>query len=117
MAALTQNIVVGTASASANHAPDLGKTVFVDGKIYKVVKATSTIATAASRGVVTAFSAGQPTWSVALPGYPTGNDVLFVPAGQTGSTGTTSIIAGDYFLAQVSGPATALPAAECLFDI
>lgn len=110
MASLTQSIPVGFASANAQHAADLGKTVFVDGKIFKLVKATSTITTAASRGLVTAFSSGAPTWSVALPSYPVANDVLFVPAGQVGSTGTTSLIAGDYFLAQVSGPATGLAA-------
>lgn len=108
MASLTQNVAIGTASTNPNLAADLGKTVFADGKYYKLVKATGTIATAASRGVVTAFSSGVPTWNVAFPAFATGNDLLFVPAGQVGSTGTTSLIAGDYFLAQVSGPGTGL---------
>jgi hypothetical protein len=110
MASLTQNIVAGTASASGNHAPDLGRIVFANGKIYRVCKAAATIANAASRGVQTAYSSGVPTWIVNLPSYNTVNDVMFVPAGQAGSTGTTSLISGDYFLAIVSGPATGIAA-------
>lgn len=110
MASLTQNVVVGTASANSAHAADLGKTVFADGKYYKLVKASATIATAASRGLQVAFTAGVPTWSVAIPSFTTANDIVFVPAGQVGSTNTTSLISGDYFLAQVSGPGTGIAA-------
>lgn len=104
MATLHAPITVGTASASATHAADLGKIVFVNGKVYVVAKSTSAIAAAGGKGVVTAFSAGVPTWNVALPADVTGESFGIIPAGQTGSTGTTGLVAGDYFMLQVSGP-------------
>lgn len=105
----TTPINVGTASAKSEHAADLGKLIFINGKGYRVCKVgTSAITTAAKKVVVSALDAsGQPTWVVALPGAQEyeGNYFLVVPAGQvgTGST-TTTLAAGDYFLAQVSGP-------------
>lgn len=115
MATLTAPITIGTASASATHAADLGKLILIDGKMYRVVKSTGALAAAAKKFVVSAVLAGQPTWSVALgtvavDAYKFKHRAL-VPAGQVGSTGTTGLVAGDYFLAQVSGPAQALCAA------
>lgn len=108
MATLHSPIKVGTASANAAHAADLGKLVFVDGKMYVVAKAASAIAAAAKKGVVTAFSAGVPTWVVDLPVDAIGESFGIIPAGQTGSTGTTGLVAGDYFMLQISGPFTGL---------
>lgn len=116
MATLTAPITVGTASANAAHAADLGKLVFVDGKMYRLCKASGAIATAAKKVLTSAVSAGAPTWLVSIDttagnGYKCRPRVL-VPAGQTGTgTTTTTLADGDYFLAQVSGPAQALCAA------
>lgn len=106
MASLTQSIPVGYASASANHAADLGKTVFVDGKTYRLVKANAAIATAANKVLVrTAGTAG--TWTVNTT--TSANSALVagvVPPGQVGSDGSTGLLSGDYFLIQVGGEAT-----------
>lgn len=100
-------IQVGTASANAAHAADLGKLVLQGGKWYRVVKAEGAIAAAAKKVVATLLSSGAPTWVVDLAGT-TGASVLtpagVVPEGQVGSTGGTGLVAGDYFLVQVSGP-------------
>jgi hypothetical protein len=103
-----QPIKVGTASANAAHAADLGKLIVSDGKMYLVVKAAATIAEAASRGVAIGKTLGVPNWTVNFPADATGRDIGLVPAGQVGSTGTTSLVSGDYFLLQISGPGTAL---------
>jgi hypothetical protein len=108
MATLHAPITVGTASASATHAADLGKIVFVNGKIYVVAKANAAIAAAAKKGVVTAITAGVPTWVVDLPTDAVGEAFGIIPSGQTGSTGGTGLVAGDYFMLQVSGPFTGL---------
>lgn len=110
MSSNTASIVIGTASTNASHAADLGKLIFIEGKGYKLCKAAATIATAAGRGLVTAFSSGLPTWNVDLAAAAVTDHVVFVPENQVGSTGTTSLISGDYFYAQVSGPAYLLAA-------
>lgn len=81
-----------------------------DGKIYRLCQVgASDITTAAGRGVVTAYSAGAPTWVVSLAGAPTTQDLVMIPAGQTGSGSTsTTLVAGDYFFALVLGPSTGL---------
>lgn len=115
MATLTAPITIGTASANPSHAADLGKLILIDGKMYRVCKSTGALAAAAKKVLVSAVSSGAPTWNVALG--TTAVDAykfkfrVVVPASQTGSTGTTGLVAGDYFLAQVSGPAQALCAA------
>lgn len=100
MGSLTAPIAVGTASTNAVHANDLGKLVLLDGKAYRVCYNTATLANAAGRGLVTARTSGVATWNVALSTNTSGTteDLVFVPDGQVGSTGTTSLIAGDYFL-------------------
>ncbi len=112
MANLTAPITVGTASANAVHAADLGKITWLNGAAYRVCKNTTLLALAASKGLVTAFTAGVPTWNVDLAGAGGYTDfgLVFVPAGQVGSSNTTSLLAGDYFMGQVSGPATFLAA-------
>lgn len=82
-----------------------------DGKMYRLCKNSADITAAASKGVVTAFTAGVPTWVTALPSAATTQDVVFIPAGQTGSGLTsTTLLANDYFWGQVSGPAVFLAA-------
>lgn len=104
MAANTLSIRVGTASSNACHAKDLGKTTVLDGITYRIVKASATLATAAKKVVIDTLSAGVKQNSVAFT--TTAQDYLVagvVPAGQVGSTGTTSIISGDYFPLIVGG--------------
>ncbi len=104
MSANTLNLVIGTASARAEYAADLGKTVTVNGKRYRLVKAAATIASASGMALVSAQSGGLPTFSVNTS--TTANDptiIGIVPVGQVGSTGTTSIQSGDYFYVQVAG--------------
>lgn len=101
-------ITIGTASANAAHAADLGKLVTVNGKTYRLVKANAAISAAANKVLArTAGTAG--TWTVDTT--TTANNALVagvVPAGQTGSTGTTGLVSGDYFYIQVAGEATPL---------
>lgn len=108
MSILHAPITPGTASANAAHKADLGKVVFANGKIYVVAKLVTTLADAGGRGVVTEFVSGAPTWNVDLPASAQGYGFGVIPKGQKGSTGTTSLLAGDYFLLQVSGPCTIL---------
>ena len=99
----------GTASTASDLAGMLGQVVETEGglKKYRLVQAEAAIAAAASLLVSTTLSSGVPTWVVDLPGT-TGASVStpvgVIPAGQKGSTGTTGLIAGDYFLVQISGP-------------
>lgn len=108
MSILHAPIAPGTASANAAHKADLGKVVFANGKIYVVAKLVTTLADAGGRGVVTEFVSGAPTWNVDLPANAQGYGFGVIPKGQKGSTHTTSLIAGDYFLLQISGPCTIL---------
>ena len=108
MSILHAPIAVGTASANAAHKADLGRVVFANGKIYVVAKNTTLLADAGGRGVVSAITSGAPTWNVALPADPQGYAFGVIPKVQKGSTGTTSLLAGDYFLLQISGPCTIL---------
>lgn len=116
MATLTAPITVGTASASPFHAADLGKIVFVGGRIFRVCKATSAIASAAKKFVVSARTAGVPTWNVAIDttaagAYKGNKTYVQIPVGQVGSDGSTGLLANDYFLGQVSGPTTFIASA------
>lgn len=105
---------IGTAIASAKgtaYASMLGtRWTTPDGKIYRLCQVgASDITTAAGRGVVTAYSAGVPSWIVSFAGAVTTQDIVVIPAGQTGSGATsTTLVAGDYFFALVQGPATLL---------
>ena len=108
MSILHAPITAGTASANAAHKADLGKVVFANGKIYVVAKLVTTLADAGGRGVITELVAGVPTWNVDLPANAQGFGFGVIPKGQKGSTGTSSLLAGDYFLLQISGPCTIL---------
>lgn len=105
-----QPIRVGTASASALHAADLGKTIFVDGAGYRLVRASANITTAANKVVIYADSAAQTVNVTTTAVSPAVAGVI--PAGQVGSTGTTTILSGDYFYVQVSGIATPIVTAS-----
>jgi hypothetical protein len=97
-------IAIGSASARAEHKADLGKTITVEGKTYRLVKAGAAIAAASGMLLVTALSGGLPTYAVNTS--VTAKDPLIVgvvPIGQVGSTGTTGLVSGDYFYIQVSG--------------
>ncbi len=112
MSANTVPIRIGTASARAEHAKDLGKLYFIDGKGFRVVKMSASLAAAATKVIVSAVSAGAFTWACTTSttaGDPT--VVGVIPAGQTGSTGTTGLLLGDYLMVQVSGLCDALTAA------
>jgi hypothetical protein len=103
-------IAVGKASANALNKANLGKMIISNGKMYVLCKNTTLLAAAAKKGLVSAFSAGVPTWNVDLPADATGAPFVIIPAGQVGSDGSTSLLAGDYFLGQISGPFTGLSA-------
>lgn len=104
---------VATATTDANLAGDLGKLYFANGKIYRLVKAGATITVAATKTLVTALSSGAPTWSVNTTTTANLHTVAgVVPEGQVGTGATsTTLVSGDYFLIQVSGPAKVIAAA------
>lgn len=105
MSTFVSALKIGTASASAVHAADLGKIIVQEGKTYRMCKATGAVATAGARVLKTALTLGVPTWYVDFPTAAVIDNLhVVVPSGQTGSTGTTGLVAGDYFYAQVSGP-------------
>lgn len=104
MAAYGLPINPGTASSNACHKSDLGKSWVVGGITYRMLKAGATIATASKKVVIHALTTGQATFSVDTT--TTASSYLVagvIPSGQVGSTGTTSLISGDYFLAIVGG--------------
>ena len=105
-----QPIRVGTAAVSANHAADLGKTIFVDGAGYRLVRAAAAISTAANKVCIYTDSATQ-TVNVTTSAVAVGVAGV-IPAGQIGSTGTTTINSGDYFFIQVAGISTPIVTAS-----
>jgi hypothetical protein len=98
---------VGTASAATDLANQLGNVFHAaDGKSYRLVKASAAMAACASLAVATEVSSGAPTWVVNFPGQSGASiyaPVGIIPVGQVGSTGTTGLLAGDYFLVQIGG--------------
>jgi hypothetical protein len=101
----------GTASTATDLANHLGDKVEYNNQTYRLVKAGAAVAAAAKLVVSTALTSNVPTWVVNVPGgtgYSVSTPVGVVPTGQKGSTGTTGLISGDYFLAQISGVATTI---------
>ena len=98
----------GEASSYSGNAANLGKMIISNGKIYVLAKNVTALADAAGRGVVTAFVAGVPSWNVSLPADVQGFGFGIIPSNQKGSDGTTTLGANDYFLLQLSGPASGL---------
>ncbi len=104
MSATTPPLAIGTASGSAALKKDLGKVYWVNGRAVRLVRQVLALSAAASKVIVSAATAGAPTWQMATS--TSANDANpggVIPAGQTGSTGTTGLIAGDYLLVYVSG--------------
>lgn len=113
MASTHPPIGVNVVSSDSALSGDLGNVYTVGGKAYRLVKAAADIAAAAKKVLVTAMSSGVPTWAVNTT--TTANDshvVGIVPSGiDAGTTTSGTIDSGEYFLVQVSGPATAIAAA------
>jgi len=83
---------------------DLGNVEWSDGVAYRLVKAAAEITSPAGKILVTAATAGVPTWNVNTT--TTASNVLVagvVPAGIT-----ATIASGSYFYIQVSGAADML---------
>lgn len=99
-------IPVGQASAATDLAFHLGQRYQKpSGEMYVLCKAANAIATCASKVLVTAVSSGVPTYVVDTTTTAASALVIgVVPAGQTGSTGTTGLLSGDYFWVQIGGP-------------
>ena len=100
-------LAIGRASADARLAADLGKVYWFNGRAYRLCRAAAAISAAASKVVVTAVSSGVRTW-VANTTTTANNSLVagVIPAGQTGSDGSTGLLANDYFLVVCSGDAT-----------
>lgn len=115
---LTPKFPVGTASASTLNAADLGKIYWQNGRGYRLLKATNAIAACARKVVVSAVSGGAFTWSCDVS--TTANDTTvaaIIPSNQVGSSGTTGLLAGDYFYGQVSGITTGISAAAIAANV
>jgi hypothetical protein len=109
MSANTAPIPVGAASAKAAHKKDIGKLYVLGGKMFRLSKMGTALAAAEKKVLVTGVTAGVPTNTVDTT--TSAANVLVagvVPEGQKGSDGSTGLLAGDYFLLQVSGPAKLL---------
>lgn len=102
-------MAVGVADSASQWATFLGKTFESNGNVYRLVKASSSISAAANKVLVTTISSHAPSWTVTTT---TSADSALVagvvPAGQTGSDGTSALASGDYFLIQVAGVCTPL---------
>ena len=103
---------VGFAASATDLANQLGNIYeAANGKVYRLCKAAAAIAAAEGKVLVSAVHAttGERTWVVNVT--TTANDPLIagvVPEDQVGSSGTTGLLADDYFLLQVAGDAQAL---------
>ena len=95
---------VVTADSAGFPSSDLGDIQISEGVAYRLVQAAAGITSPAGKILVTAATAGVPTWAVNTT--TTASDVLVagvVPAGLT-----ATIASGSYFYLQVSGPADML---------
>lgn len=103
-------LAVGVADSATQWSTFLGKLFEVNGNIYRMVKASANISSAANKVLVLpAISSHATAWTVNTT--TTANSQLVagvVPSGQTGSDGSTGLVSGDYFLIQVGGIATPL---------
>lgn len=104
MSSIGLPLPIGTASSSTKLNADLGKVYWAAGEAYRLCRSLSAITAAASRVVVSAVTAGTRTWSVSTTTVALNSLVAgVIPVGQLGSNGSTGLLAGDYFLAVVSG--------------
>lgn len=96
----------GAASSSVPgvHHADLGKLVVVNGNTYRLVRANAAISAAANKVVIRTAATANTVNTTTTANSPLVAGVI--PAGQTGSDGSTGLLAGDYFYVQVGGIAT-----------
>jgi hypothetical protein len=109
---------VGTATTKVD-ASLVGQEFASGDKKYRLVKMVHAAAACAKLVCSHVMSAGVPTWTVEIAGTnsTTLNQIAgVIPVGQTGSTGTTGLIAGDYFLIQTAGTASCICASSVAID-
>ena len=97
-------VVLGRADNATELANSLGRVYEIGGKLFRLVRMSASLSAAATKVIVTAVSAGAPTWLCTTT--TTANDWLaagVIPTGQKGSDGTTALASGDYLLIQISG--------------
>lgn len=105
---------VGTATTKVD-AGLIGQDFSVGQKRYRLVKVVHAIATCTKLVCSKVMSAGADTFTVELAGTNSTslNDIAgVIPSGQIGSSGTTGLLAGDYFLIQIGGEATCICASS-----
>ena len=99
-------IPVGTATQFAgNVAGLLGQELYIGGKCYRLCKAANAIASAAGKVLVSAITAGTDYSYVVDTTTTAANGLVLgvVVQGQTGSDGSTGLLANDYFWLQTKG--------------
>lgn len=112
LSGLPTPLPIGTAeAANDSYNAKLGKIYEVNGKMYILVKAASAITAAAGKAQTLQFTLGVPSGTVDFPVAGAPDFLVAIPAGQTGSSGSTSIAASDVFLAKIFGAHTAMIAA------
>jgi len=96
---------IGTATTSGNASGLLGQEIYIGGITYRLVKAANAIATAAGKVLVTAITAGVGPSYVVDTTTTAANGLVMgvVVQGQTGSDGSTGLLAGDLFWLQTKG--------------
>ena len=103
---------IGKTSSSSQLAADVGKVYLAGGKLYRLVKFTSAITDPESKVVVTAFSAGVPTWSVDT----TTTGASAAVAGVIPASLTTDIAASAYGLILIKGAGSVLSSTTAVTD-
>lgn len=118
MASSIGSLAPGQVSTNSDLESDLGNVYFLGNKAYRLVKAAADIASAENKILTTALSSGVPTWSVNTSTTAADAHVAgIVPSGiDTISSTAGQLDEGDYFLLQVSGPATAIAAGTGIAD-
>lgn len=111
-ASLLAPLKVGEKSSATDLAGSLGALYEIDGKLYRLVKFTSAITDPENKVVITAFSAGAPTWNVDTTTTATSAAV----AGVVPSSLTDDIAASDYALVLVKGAGTVASGTTAIVD-
>lgn len=110
MASPISQIKPGEYSTNSQLAGDLGKTVVLNGREYRLCKTAAAIATAGGMPVTTAFSAGVPTWVVNINTVLNTADVVGgIPVADTTAMvnyidSTITVPISAYLLVQYYGP-------------
>jgi len=103
---------IGKTSSSASLAADVGKVYLAAGKLYRLVKFASAITDPESKVVVTAYSAGVPTWTVDT----TTSAASEAVAGVIPASLTTDIAANAYGLILIKGAGSVLSQTTAIVD-